>query len=155
MFLGIIFLLIVVYSQVGGVVQGHQALTAMSFNMKDSGVIARSTAIFLGLMATSFLTLYLMSLYWKGVTRAGVFAGMITGVSGSAIAFLFLHNPEARIIGLANLILERETLIEGIFTAVDPLMYMLPISFIITLLVSLTTTKMYDEILNKSFDGLN
>jgi SSS family solute:Na+ symporter len=137
-----------------GIIVSILITALLSFTMTDSGVIARSTAIFFGLMATSFLTPYLMSLYWKGVTRVGALTGMITGVVGSAIAFLFFHNPEAKIFGLAKLLTGNETLIPGIFTAVDPLIYMLPISFIVTLVVSLITPKVDDEILKKSFDGL-
>ncbi len=45
----------------------------------EEGIIARATAIFFGLMASSLLAPYIASLYWKNLTKKGVIAGIMSG----------------------------------------------------------------------------
>lgn len=105
------------------------------------GVIARATAIFFGLMAAAFLAPYVASLYWKRLTRKGSIAGMISGFSTSIFCFLFLHGSEAKVFKIVEFFSDGEkvTLIPGLMSVVDPLVFGLPISIIFTIVVSLLT----------------
>ncbi|MDR1335577.1 MAG: sodium:solute symporter family protein, partial [Tannerella sp.] len=46
----------------------------------SAGIIARGTALFMGVCAATFLPAYFCSLYWKRVTRQGALASLWTGL---------------------------------------------------------------------------
>jgi SSS family solute:Na+ symporter len=137
-----------------GIIVSILITALLSFTMTDSGVIAtlyshflRSYGNKLSYTVSHVTLLERSNTSWRldrNDNRCGRICNCVS----------FFHNPEAKIFGLAKLLTGNETLIPGIFTAVDPLIYMLPISFIVTLVVSLITPKVDDEILKKSFDGL-
>ena len=57
----------------------------------------------LGLCGVTFLPVYLLGLYWKGVTRAGAMASMVGGLGVSFIWMIFFHYlGMAALFGLAN-----------------------------------------------------
>jgi len=119
------------------------------------GVIARATAIFFGLMAASFLAPYTAALYWKKLTRKGAIAGIVSGIVTAVFCFLFLHGKEAAVFGLCKAITGKDTLLGGVWTSVDPLVFALPISIIFTVLVSLFTPVENKERVEKSFSGIH
>ena len=123
-----------------GIIVSILLTVLLSFTM-EGGVIARATAIFFGLMASSFLAPYIGMLYFKGITKQGAIAGMISGVAVSVFAFLFLHAKEAAVFKLSELLFGKVTIIGGLFGFVDPLVYALPVSVICTVVVSLITKK--------------
>ena len=55
-------------------------------------VIVTLMSLSWGAVSGAFMAPYLLGLYWKGVTRAGVTAGMITGLSTNVILF-FVWGP--------------------------------------------------------------
>ncbi len=129
-------------------------LTVLLGIKMGSGIIARATAIFFGLMASSFLAPYFASLYWKRLTRKGAIAGIISGLSVTVFGFLFLHGSEAAVFGLCEALFGRTTLLGGAWPSVDPMVLGLPVSIVFTIAVSLITRVENTELVEKSFKGI-
>lgn len=121
----------------------------------EPGIIARATAIFFGLMASSLLSPYIAGLYWKKLTAKGAIAGILSGVIASAFVFLFMHSKEAAVFGICEKLFGSVTLFGGIWDFVDPMVIALPVSAVFTVLVSLFTTVENEENVEKAFDGIN
>jgi SSS family solute:Na+ symporter len=121
--------------------------------------VAVATAFFFGLCAASFLPVYLLGLYWKGVTRAGAVAGMVGGVCTSVIWMVFFHYLESSALGVCEALVGRVNVVAGCqpdsllwqLQYVDPLVIALPISFGLCIAVSRKTTRMPREHLNRCF----
>lgn len=118
------------------------------------GIIARATAIFFGLMASSFLAPYIASLYWKRLTKPGAVAGVVAGVAASAFCFLFLHEAEAQVFGVCQALFGRPTLLGGSWRYVDPLVLALPVSVVFTIVVTLLTKVKNHPTVEQSFRGI-
>ena len=129
-------------------------LTVLLGIKMGAGIIARATAIFFGLMASSFLAPYFASLYWKKLTRKGAIAGIISGLTVTVFSFLFLHGKEAAVFGLCQALSGRTTLLGGVWPSVDPMVLGLPVSIIFTILVSLFTKVENEEQVAISFKGI-
>ncbi len=112
-------------------------------------VIAYATAFFFGLCAASFLPMFLLGLYWKGMTKAGAVWSMVGGFCFSMFWLLFVHLKESAGLGLCNAIFGTPSLAAGgepgtwlwRLQWVDPNVVALPISFILAVVVSLATKK--------------
>ena len=102
-------------------------------------IIARGTAIFFALCASSFLPAYLGGLYWKKATKQGAIASTIFGFAASLIYLTFIHAKEAKELGISKLIFGKEVLASFPWTVIDPLVVVLPLSAIIFVVVSLFT----------------
>ncbi len=101
-------------------------------------IIARGTAIFFGLCASSFLPMYTFALFWRRVTRAGAIAGMLSGLALTIFWLVFIHAKEASAFGICRAIFGRDFLISSHpWPVVDPIVVALPISTAVTALVSL------------------
>jgi len=120
----------------------------------EEGIIARATAIFFGLMASSFLAPYTASVFWKRLTRKGAIAGIISGVNATVLAFVFFHEKEAAYFGICKAVFGKPVLIEGTFASVDPLVFGLPVSIIFTVLISLLTKVENPSTVSKAFEGI-
>jgi len=118
------------------------------------GIIARATAVFFGLMASSLLAPYIATLYWKRLTKKGAVAGIIAGLSSSVFCFLFIHLKEAKVFGICEAITGKITILDGLWMFVDPLVISLPVSAIFTVIVTLMTRVENTEIVEKSFSGI-
>jgi len=117
-------------------------------------IIARGTAIFFGLCAAAFLPMYACALYWRGATRMGAIAGLITGTLLTVLWYLFIHKAEAVPLGICKMLLGREILITQMpWPVVDPIVVALPISFLVTIVVSMMTKKMNEKTLAECFKG--
>ncbi|RLI81188.1 sodium:solute symporter family protein [Archaeoglobales archaeon] len=103
------------------------------------GVIARGTAIFFALCASSFLPAYLGGLYWRGATRQGAVSSVVFGFAASLVYLAFIHAKEAKELGISKLIFGKEVLASFPWTVIDPLVIVLPASTVIFVLVSLFT----------------
>jgi SSS family solute:Na+ symporter len=120
-----------------------------------ANIIARGTAIFFGLCAAAFLPMYTCALYWRGATRMGAIAGLITGTAVTAFWYLFIHKAEAVPLGVAKFILGRDVLVTQMpWPVVDPIVVALPVAFLVTIVVSLVTKKMNDKYLDECFRGV-
>jgi len=118
-------------------------------------IIARATAMFFGITAATFLPMFMLGLYWKGVTKAGAVAGMFTGVIGSILWLVFVHQKEAVALGMSQAIFGKPFLIETFpWMVVDPIMVAFPLAFIVTVIASLLTSNIKTPHLNKCFEGI-
>jgi len=106
--------------------------------MLAANIIARGTALFMGVCAATFLPAYVCSLYWKKATKAGALASLWTGALASLFCMVFLHRAESAPIGLCKLLFGRDVLIDVYpWFAIDPLVFALPLSTIAIVVVSL------------------
>jgi SSS family solute:Na+ symporter len=111
------------------------------YTLSDS-IIARGTALFMGVCAATFLPAYFCTLYWKRVTRQGALASLYVGALASLFAMTFLHKAEAAPIGLCKALFGKDVLIEVYpWFAIDPILFALPLSILTIILVSLCTNK--------------
>ncbi|GHV56163.1 sodium:solute symporter [Bacteroidia bacterium] len=106
----------------------------------SANIIARGTALFMGVCAVTFLPAYFCSLYWKKVTRQGALASMCVGLLSSLFIMVFMHKAEAAPIGICKALFGKEVLIETYpWFAVDQIVFSLPLSVITIVVVSLLT----------------
>ncbi|MDR2954410.1 MAG: sodium:solute symporter family protein [Prevotella sp.] len=106
----------------------------------SAGIIARGTALFMGVCAATFLPTYFCSLYWKGATRKGAVTSLWVGALASMFAMIFLHKAEAAPIGLCKLLTGRDVLIDVYpWYAIDPIIFALPLSVLAIVVVSLAS----------------
>ncbi len=99
-------------------------------------IIARATAIFFGLCASTFLPTFVGGLFFKRVTKAGAIASMIVGFVVSTFWLAFVKVPECQVIGLVKKSLLADA---PNWPVVDPLFVALPVSVVAIILVSLLT----------------
>jgi SSS family solute:Na+ symporter len=106
----------------------------------SANIIARGTALFMGVCAATFLPAYFCALYWKRVTRQGALASLWAGLFVSLFVMLFLHQAEAKSIGLCRLLTGKDVLIDVFpWFAIDPILFALPLSSLTIIFVSLLT----------------
>ncbi len=129
-------------------------ITVMLALKLGDGIIARATAIFFGLMASCFLAPYTLLLFWKRITRKGAIAGIVGGLAVSVFCFVFLHGKEAEIFGICKALTGSATLLSGMWPFVDPIVFALPVSLILTYTVSLITTVENYATVENAFKGL-
>ena len=82
------------------------------------------------------------ALFWRGMTKAGAIASMLTGFLGTAFWLLFIHEKESAALGLCNLLFKKPTLASAPWTVVDPIVTILPLSFLVAIVVSVHTKKL-------------
>jgi len=124
--------------------------------MLPESIIARGTAIFFGLCASAFLSMYAAALFWRRATRTGAIAGLLTGTFMSVFWLVFVHQKESQALGIAKMLLGRDVLITQMpWPVVDPIVVALPLALVVTVLVSLITRKPDDEHLDKCFQGVS
>jgi len=99
----------------------------------EFAIIVTLMSLSWGAIAGSFMAPYVYGLYWKGVTRAGAVAGMITGLTTNVALFFILGPANSPIASCAAMITP----------------------FIIIPIVSLFTKKPDKSILDKSFQGIS
>ena len=108
----------------------------------SANIIARGTALFMGICAATFLPAYFCSLYWKKATKTGALASLWTGALTSVFCMLFLHRAEAAPIGICKALLSRDVLIDVYpWFAVDPIVFALPLSTVVIIVVSLMSKR--------------
>jgi len=118
-------------------------------------IIARGTAIFFGLCASAFLPAYTCGLYWRGATKAGAIAGLITGTAVTVFWYLFIHKAEAVPLGISKMLLGRDVLIADMpWPVVDPILVAMPLAFLATIAVSLASKKPEKKHLEECFKGI-
>ncbi len=125
-------------------------------------IIARATAFFFGLCAASFLPIYLMGLYWKGMTKIAAKVSMVGGFVFSMFWLLFIHVKEAKVIGLCESLTGKVTLVADatpmtwvwLLQWVDPNVVALPVSVLLAVGVSYASRRMEQKHLDLCWDGL-
>jgi len=125
-------------------------------------IIARATAFFFGLCAASFLPIYVLGLYWKGMTKLAAKVSMVGGFAFSMFWLLFIHIKEAAAIGLCKALTGQVTLVAGaskgswiwLLQWVDPNVVALPVSLILAVGISYATRRMEEKHLNLCWEDL-
>ncbi len=133
-----------------GIVLGVIATVILGYRLPGS-IIAIATAIFFGLCANAFLPAYIGALFWKGMTKAGAISSIAVGFFGTAFWLLFIHEKEAVALGFCQFIFNKPTLAQFPWTVVDPIVIILPISFLTAVAVSLFTRKVPGQHLEECF----
>jgi SSS family solute:Na+ symporter len=151
-----------------GIVIGLVLAVTISHYLRGGYVVARLTAIFFGLCASTFLPAFIGGLFFKRITRAGAIASMIVGFTVTAFWLLFVKAAEAGAIGLVDRFLPAENTVDACVAAgkdfvpsllanypnwpvVDPLLVALPLSALTAIVVSLLTKPPAQEHLTKCF----
>lgn len=114
-------------------------------------IIARATAMFMGLCTSAFLPIYMGALFWKRISRAGALASLVTGTFGSLFWLTFVHAKEAVPLGICKAIFGKATLLSGTWTLVDPILVATPLAFLVAIIVSLKTKAPSKEFLDKCY----
>ncbi len=105
-------------------------------------IIARGTALFFGVCAATFLPMYICGLFWKRSTKAGAISGMVVGVVTSVFWMFFVHEANAKMLGLVNALTGKTTIMPYPWSAMDPIVIAFPLAFLVTILVSLGTKRL-------------
>lgn len=114
-------------------------------------IIARATAMFMGLCTSAFLPLYMGALFWKRTSKAGATASLVIGSLSSLFWLVFVHAKEAVPLGICQAIFGKETLLAGTWPLVDPILVATPLSLLTLIVVSLMTVPPSAEFLKKAY----
>jgi solute:Na+ symporter, SSS family len=93
-----------------------------------SNIIAKATAMFMGLCAAAFLPMYTHGLFSKRISRIGAIASL---VSGALVWFLwsaFIQADIAKRLGLCQAIFGKPSLAGAPWNVIDPLVIAIPVS---------------------------
>jgi SSS family solute:Na+ symporter len=115
------------------------------------GIVAIATAFFFSLCGATFIPSYFFALYWKGGTKSGAKASILSGFFISLLWMLLVHENESKAIGLCKLVSGRDSLLGLPWIMIDPLIIAMPLSFAIFVLVSLSTPPIREETMRKAF----
>lgn len=132
-------------------------LLAVTFGNYARGgyIIARATAIFFGLCASTFLPAFVGGLFFKRMTKAGAITSMIVGFTVTAFWLVFVKAAEAGAIGLVQKVAGGKPSILADtpnWPVVDPLFVALPLSVLAAFVVSLLTRQPDAAHLAKCFE---
>lgn len=123
-----------------GIIIGVVLTILLGYKLPTS-IIAIATAIFFGLCANTFLPAYMGALFFKWMTKTAAIASMSVGFLGTAFWLLFVHEKESAALGLCKFVFNQPTLAKYPWTVVDPIVVILPLSFLVAVAVSLCTQK--------------
>ncbi|MBP8260266.1 MAG: sodium:solute symporter family protein [Verrucomicrobia bacterium] len=113
-------------------------------------VIARATAIFFGLCASTFLPAYVGGLFFRRITRTAALTSMIVGFTATALWLLLVKVPECTILGLVSASVLASS---PNWPVVDPILIALPLSALTVIVVSLFTRPPDTAHLQRCFPG--
>jgi SSS family solute:Na+ symporter len=125
-------------------------IATLIITLNPLDVVAFMTAFFFGLMACTFLAPYTLMLYWRKTNRIGVWVGMLGGFLFTISWYVLIYFKTApNIIGgsLVN---------NYMINMLDPIFIGLPLSFLLTILVSALTKQDKEEeaIMKTSFESI-
>lgn len=125
-----------------------------SFFKDGATIIVNGTSLFFGLCAGSFLAIYGLGLYWRGLTRAGAISGFVSGLVVSMIVLFFVFEKVSKPLGLCDLFFGVPSLGSGTpFKDIDPLVFAVPVSLLFTVLVSFLSKAPDESHLARCFSG--
>ncbi|OPX57620.1 MAG: hypothetical protein A4E30_01644 [Methanomassiliicoccales archaeon PtaB.Bin215] len=102
---------------------------ALAFVMPGS-IIARATAMFMGLSAAAFLPLFTLAIFSE---RPSLLAAKLSLVVGTGTWFIwtaFVHIKESQVLGISKALFGTDAVLGSPWTVVDPLVIALPASAI-------------------------
>ena len=95
--------------------------------------------------------MYILGLFWKRANKAGALAGMITGIVASLFWMLFIHKSNSSMIKLVTVLTGKESLLGAPWNSIDPILIAFPLAFIVTLIVTASTSPMPKDLIEKAF----
>ena len=120
--------------------------------MLPGGVVALGTSLFFEICAAAFLPVFIGALYWKGITKSGAIAGILSGTVVSLFWLIFVFEKTAVGLGICKFITGANILINmAPFPYMDVMLIAVPISAIFTVIVSLITKKPDKELIDEAF----
>jgi len=104
--------------------------TLLAFVMPIS-IIARATAMFMGLCAAAFLPAFAVGVYAKVPSTRAAIASMISGAVTWFLWTAFVHTAEAKPLGLCQILFGKPVLLPLPWSVIDPLVIALPVSMVV------------------------
>ena len=114
-------------------------------------IIARATAVFMGICTSALLPMYAGGLFWKKMTKKGAYASFFTGLFISIFWYVFVHASEAVPFGICQALLGQPTLLPGMWMFVNPIIIATPFSILAAIAVSLMTQPPSEKLVNQMF----
>ena len=103
----------------------------------------------------ALLPVFLGALYWRGITRPGAIAGIVSGTFVSLFWLTFVFKKTAVGLGICKLLLGVETLLPTApWPFIDVMLIAVPVSAIFTIVVSLLTKPPAEEVVDKAFENI-
>ena len=125
-------------------------IATLLLSLYPPDVVAVLTSFFFGLMACTFLAPYTLMLYWKKTSRAGAWIGMLGGFIFTMLWYILIYFKTApQLIG--NSITN-----DYLINMLDPIFIGLPLSFILTYVISKIVKQDDSEIesMKKAFENI-
>ncbi len=94
-------------------------------------IIARATAMFMGLCAAAFLPAFAVGVYSKTPSTRAAIWSMVSGAVFWFFWTAFVHAAEAKPLGICQMLTGQVTLLGAPWTVIDPLVIALPVSAVI------------------------
>ena len=127
----------------------------MAFSLPGS-VVALGTSLFFEICAAAFLPVFLGAIYWKGITRLGAIAGILSGTFVSLFWMIFVFAKTATGLGICKFIFGVDTLLSTApWPFIDVMLIAVPISAIFTIIVSLITKPPAKKVVDKAFENID
>ncbi len=132
----------------------------VKYGAGGAAIIARGTALFFGLCASTFLPMYLGGIYSRRITKAGAISGSLVGFLVSALWLLFIHDKEAAALKVCQVLTGKTSLLAGVKTGfifwpeVDPLLVAFPLAIIVTIVVSMASKPFSKEHVDNCFASI-
>jgi SSS family solute:Na+ symporter len=116
---------------------------ALAFIMPGS-IIARATAMFMGLCASAFLPMFTYALFSKKPSKRVAIAGLLVGVVAWLLWTVFVHVAESDPLGICKFLFGQTALLGFPYTVIDPLVVAMPLSIVAIAVVWLLTRHTQD-----------
>lgn len=127
----------------------------MAYTLPGS-IVALGTSLFFEICAAAFLPVFLGALYWKGITRLGAIFGIVSGTFVSLFWLIFGFAKTSTGLGLCKFIFGVDTLLSTApWPFIDVMLIAVPISTLFTIIVSLITKPLEQEIIDKAFEDID
>ncbi len=108
--------------------------------LMPSNIIARATAMFMGLCACAFLPALTYGLYSKAPVALPAKLSLTAGALSWFLWTVFVHTSEAKALGISSALFGQVTVLGAPFNVIDPLVIGLPVS-VIALVVGLVLSR--------------
>lgn len=139
----------ILFSRIGMVITIIVAVI-LAFQLPGS-IIARATAVFMGICTSALLPMYAGGLFWKKMTKKGAYASFFTGLVVSIFWYVFVHASEAVPFRICQILFGQPTLLTGMWTFIDPILIATPLAIIAAIVVSLKTQPPEEKFIEEIF----
>ncbi len=125
----------------------------------QGGIVAKATALFFALCASTFLPSYSLGLFWRRMNRAAAVSSMFAGFLFTAFWLLFVQADTSGAVGLLKAVAKpadpagwtSSILPTHPWPVIDALVFALPLSFAVAVAVALATKPMPEAHLRECF----